>query len=75
MIDHELGHAAVYTDIFTGDEAGLVGAEEQRHFCYVLGFTHPAHRLLGGVRAGDFAAGDVDPAGGDAVHLGPCLIG
>ena len=45
MIDHELGHAAVDTDIFTGAEAGLVGAEEQRHFCYVLGFTHSSHGL------------------------------
>ena len=70
VVDHELGHAAVDADVFTGDEAGLVGAEEQGHFGNVLGFAHPAHGLLSGVRAGDVAAGGVDPAGGDAVHPG-----
>ena len=70
VIDHEPGHAAVDADVFAGDEACLVGAEEQRHFGDVLRLAHPAHGLLGGVGAGDVAAGGVDPAGRNAVHPG-----
>ena len=70
VVDHEPGHAAVDANVFSGNEAGLVGTEEQRHFGDVLRLAHPAHGLLSGVRAGDVAARGVDPTGGDAVHPG-----
>lgn len=70
VIDHEPGHAAVDADIFAGDEAGFFGAQKQRHLGNILWLAHPAHGLLGGVGAGDVAAGGIDPAGRDAVHPG-----
>ena len=70
VVDHEPGHPAVDAEVFAGDEAGLFRAQEQHGLGDVLGLAHPAHGLLGGVRAGDVAAGGVDPAGGDAVHPG-----
>ena len=40
MVDHELGHAAIDADIFAGDKACLVGAEEQRHFGNIVQLAH-----------------------------------
>ena len=70
MVNHEPGHATVDTDVFAGDETGLVGTEEQRHCRDVLGLSHPAYGLLGGVRAGDIAVGSVDPTGRNTVQPG-----
>ena len=35
VIDHLMGHATVDADVLAGDEAGLVGTEEQHHVGYV----------------------------------------
>ena len=63
MVDHLLGHATIDAYVFTGDEAGFVGAEEEYHVGYVRGMPHtPCGMLLG---IGAFVEGScgVDPTG------------
>ena len=46
VINHELCHAAVDADVFTGYESCSVGAEEQRHFCYIFRLADSAWLLI-----------------------------
>ena len=68
MVDHLAGHAAVDADVFAGDEARLVRAEEQHHAGDVQRGAHPPGGLLSSVRAGPYRVAGLDPARGDAVH-------
>ena len=49
VIDHLAGHAAVYADVLAGNEACLVGTEEQHHVGYVFGIAHSPYGLLSGI--------------------------
>ena len=51
VIDHLMGHATVDADVLAGDEAGLVGTEEQHHVGYVHRITDTSSRLLCGIGA------------------------
>ena len=63
VIDHLPGHAAVDADVFAGDEARLVRAEEQHHMGDVHGIPHPTGRLLHGIRPFVYPVRRVDPFG------------
>lgn len=67
MVDHEPSLPTVDADVFAGDEAGLVGGQEQYHVGDVQGVADTACGLLGGIGAGIDGIGGVDPAGGDGV--------
>ena len=62
VVDHEPCLAAVDADVFAGEEAGLVGGQEQHHVGNVHRVAHPSGRLLDGVGAGVDGPGGVDPA-------------
>ena len=51
MVNHLLGHAAVDADVLAGDEASLVGAEEQHHVGDVHRIAYTTYRLLSGIGA------------------------
>ena len=46
VVDHEFCLATVDADVLAGDEACLVGSQEQGHVGDVQRVAHPARRLL-----------------------------
>ena len=46
-----MGHATINADVLAGDEAGLVGTEEQHHVGYVHRITDTSDGLLNGIGA------------------------
>ena len=71
MVDHKPCLTAVDADVFAGDEAGLVRAEEEHHVGNVQRISDPSGGLLGGIRALVDGVVGVDPAGGDRIHPHP----
>ena len=67
VINHELCHTAVHTDVFAGDKARLFAAQEQYQLRDVLRPADPTHRLLNGILAGDLCAGGINPPRRNAV--------
>ena len=67
VIDHLMGHATVDADVLAGDEAGLVGTEEQHHVGYVHRITDTSRKLLCGIGAFIDGIGSVYPTRGDRV--------
>ena len=51
VIDHLTGHASVDADVFTSDEARLVGTKEQHHIGNIQGVTDTTCWLLYGIGA------------------------
>ena len=71
VVDHEPGLSAVDADVFAGDEARLVGCQEQNHMGNVQGIAHPSGGLLGGIRAFIDPIVRINPAGTDGVDPHP----
>lgn len=67
MVYHLTGHATVDADVLAGDEAGLVGTEEQHHVGYVHRITDTSRKLLCGIGAFIDGIGSVYPTRGDRV--------
>ena len=76
VIDHLMGHATIDADVLAGDEAGLVGTEEQHHVGYVHRITDTSRRLLCGIGAFIDGIGSVYPTrGGNVGGEGECMVG
>ena len=67
MIDHQLGHSAVDTDILTGDKSRLVRTQEKDRVGDVERVADPADGLLLGVGTVVRAVRRVDPPGRDRI--------
>ena len=63
VVDHELGLAAVDTDVLAGDEPGFFGCQKQHHIGNVQWIADTASRLLQSIRAFIDGILVVDPAG------------
>lgn len=71
VVDHLPGHAAVNTDVFAGNEPGLIRAEKQRHMGDIHGVFHPSCRMLKGIGAGILGIAVVNPTWGNRVYHHP----
>ena len=63
VVDHLPCHAAIDADVLSGDETGLVAAEEQHHIGNVHWVANSAAGLLGGIGTFVNDAGGVNPTG------------
>ena len=62
MVDHQLCHAAVNADVFSGNEARLVGAEKHHHIRDIHRIPDTPGGLLQGIRAFIHRIGRIDPS-------------
>lgn len=51
VVDHELGHPAIDSEILPGDEAGCVAAEETDHLYDIIRHTDTADGMLQEIRS------------------------
>lgn len=68
VVNHLASHAAVYADVFAGDEASFCGAEVENHVGDVLRGADAAGGVLCGVGSVPGGGTGFYPAGGDGVH-------
>ena len=73
VIDHQLRHTTVDTDILSRDESGLVGTQKQHHVRNIHRIPDPSCRLLQGIRPFLHRISRIDPSRRNRVH--PDLAG